>query len=180
MSFFDRPWTFWYTVMYTGLMTFFGIQAMKRWGFDRKDKFQIWRFTGLISFQWIFFFLVPEFLFQWAMKYQWVGEKLANDPTFADQAWRAYGIVYAWPLFFYTFFYDPHKIWIVWGVLLTFVIIPVFVLLRYGSKPSATLHQCKLHQTKQDGAHVQCHHEDSNAILHPVYRRVAVCVLSVQ
>src|SRR5207249_3403402 len=47
---------------------------------------------------------------------------------FADQAWRSYGIIYAWPLFFYTFFYDPHKIWVVWGVCLTFVVIPVFVL----------------------------------------------------
>jgi polyferredoxin len=72
--------------------------------------------------------LVPEFLFQYAIKYQWVGEKLASDPVFAQQAWRSYGIVYAWPLFFYTFFYNPHQIWVVWGLLLTFVIIPIFVL----------------------------------------------------
>ena len=128
LSFFDRPWSFWYTVMYTGLMTFFGIQALKRWGLDRKDKFQIWRFASLLSFQWLFFFIIPEFLFQWATRYQWVGERLASDSTFVDQAWRSYGIIYAWPLFFYTFFYDPHVIWVVWGVLLTFVIIPVFVI----------------------------------------------------
>ncbi len=128
MSFFERPWSFWYTVMYTALMTIFGLKALKRWGLDRKDRFQIWRFTSLLGFQWIFFFLVPEFLFQWAVKYQWVGEQLASDPQFADQAWRSYGIVYAWPLFFYTWLYDPHKIWIVWGVALTFVIIPLFVL----------------------------------------------------
>lgn len=128
LSFFDRPWSFWYTVLYTTLMTVFGIQAIKRWGLDRKDKFQIWRYVSLLSFQWIFFFLIPEYLFQYAVKYQWVGEKLATDPTFADQAWRTYGIVYAWPLFFYTFFYNPHQIWIVWGILLTFVVIPIFVL----------------------------------------------------
>jgi NosR/NirI family transcriptional regulator, nitrous oxide reductase regulator len=128
LSFFDRPWSFWYTVLYTALMTVFGLQALKRWGLDRKDKFQIWRYVSLISFQWIFFFLVPEFLFQYAVKYQWVGASLASDPTFADQAWRSYGIIYAWPLFFYTFFYNPHQIWVVWGVLLTFVIIPIFVL----------------------------------------------------
>lgn len=127
-SFFDRPWSFWYTVLYTALMTVFGLQALKRWGLDRKDKFQIWRYVSLISFQWVFFFLIPEFLFQYAVKYQWVGARLAGDPTFADQAWRSYGLIYAWPLFFYTFFYNPHQIWIVWGVLLTFVIIPVFVL----------------------------------------------------
>jgi polyferredoxin len=127
LSFFDRPWAFWYTVLYTVLMTVFGIQALKRWGIDRRDKFQIWRFASLISFQWVFFFLVPEFLFQWAIKYQWVGSALANDPQFADQAWRTYGIVYAWPLFFYTWLYDPHQIWVVWGVVLAFLLIPILV-----------------------------------------------------
>ena len=128
LSLFNRPWSFWYTILYTTLMTVFGLQALKRWGLDRKDKFQIWRYVSLLSFQWIFFFLIPEFLFQTAVQYQWVGAKLASDPTFAEQAWRSYGIIYAWPLFFYTFFYNPHQIWVIWGVLLTFVIIPVFVL----------------------------------------------------
>jgi thioredoxin reductase/polyferredoxin len=128
LSFLNRPWAFWYTVLYTTLMTLFGLQALKRWGLDRKDKFQIWRYVSLLSFQWIFFFLIPEFLFQTAVKYQWVGEKLASDPTFAEQAWRSYGVIYAWPLFFYTFFYNPHQVWVVWGVLLTFVLIPIFVL----------------------------------------------------
>ncbi len=127
MSFLERPWSFWYTVIYTALMTVFGVQAMKRWGLERKDRFQIWRFVCLLGFQWLFFFLVPEFLFQWAVEYRWVGE-LAQDPAFADQSWRSYGIVYAWPLFFYTFFYNPHHIWVVWGLLLTFVVIPIFVL----------------------------------------------------
>jgi thioredoxin reductase/polyferredoxin len=128
LSLLNRPWSFWYTVLYTTLMTVFGVQALKRWGLDRKDKFQIWRYVSLISFQWIFFFLVPEFLFQYAVKYEWVGSRLATDPVFAEQAWRSYGIIYAWPLFFYTFFYNPHQIWVVWGLLLTFVIIPIFVL----------------------------------------------------
>ena len=116
LSLADRPWAFWYTVLYTLLMTFFGVEALKRWGLERKDKFQIWRYISLLSFQWIFFFLIPEFLFQSAVKHQWIGEQLASDPVFAEQAWRSYGIVYAWPLFFYTFFYDPHQIWVVWGV----------------------------------------------------------------
>ena len=128
LSFLNRPWSFWYTVLYTLFMTVFGFQALKRWGLDRKDKFQIWRYVSLISFQWVFFFLIPEFLFQWAVRFQWVGARLASDPAFAQQAWRAYGIIYAWPLFFYTFFNNPPEIWVVWGVLLAFVIIPVFVL----------------------------------------------------
>ncbi|MBL8295146.1 MAG: NAD(P)-binding domain-containing protein [Bryobacterales bacterium] len=127
-SFFDRPMAFWYTVSYTAVMTVFGIQAAKRWGWDRKDRFQAWRYASLIGFQWVFFFLIPEVLFQWAVKYEWVGRELAADPNFANNAWRSYGIVYAWPLFFYTFFGAPHQIWIVWGLLLSFVILPVLVL----------------------------------------------------
>ena len=127
-TFFHRPWSFWYTVLYTGVITVFGIQAMKRWGIRRKDKFQIWRYVSLIGFQWLFFFVIPEFLFQWLVKYEWLGTKLAQDPTFARDAWRSYGLVYAWPLFFYTFFGDANRIWIVWGALLSFVFIPVLVL----------------------------------------------------
>jgi NosR/NirI family transcriptional regulator, nitrous oxide reductase regulator len=127
-SFGGRPWSFWYTVLYTAVVTIFGIQAMKRWGFDRKDKFQIWRYVSLIGFQWTFFFLIPEFLFRIAVEYQWVGAKLAADPNFANNAWRSYGMVYAWPLFFYTFFNNPADVWIVWGLILSFVLIPVLVL----------------------------------------------------
>jgi polyferredoxin len=127
-TFFDRPWSFWYTVLYTAIMTIFGLQAMKRWGFNRKDKFQIWRYVSLIGFQWTFFFLIPEYLFRWLVEYQWLGAKLAHDPSFARDAWRSYGIIYAWPLFFYTFFGDANRIWIVWGALLSFVLIPILVL----------------------------------------------------
>jgi NosR/NirI family nitrous oxide reductase transcriptional regulator len=133
LAFWNRPWSFWYTVLYTAIMTVFGLQAMRRWGLgkgrDAKlDRFQIWRYVSLISFQWIFFFLIPEFLFRWAVAYQWVGARLAHDPVFAGQAWRAYGLVYAWPLFFYTFFGNPSEVWVVWGLLLAFGIIPVLVL----------------------------------------------------
>ncbi len=125
-SFFGRPWAFWYTVLYTAVMTTFGVSAMKQWGFDKKDRLQILRYSSLIGFQWIMFFIVPEFLFQLAVEYRWVGEALASDPSFVGQPWRAYGIIYAWPLFFYTFFYDPHQIWVVWGAILTFAILPIF------------------------------------------------------
>ncbi len=126
-SFFNRGPGFWYTVAYTLVMSVFGIRAMKRWGFDRNDKFQIWRYASLLGFQWIFFFLVPEFLFQYAVQYEWVGT-LARDPQFAGAPWRSYGLIYAWPLFFYTFFDAPHQIWIVWGALLSFGILPLLAL----------------------------------------------------
>lgn len=128
LSFFERPWAFWYNILYAVVMTVFGVRALKRWGLDRRDTFQTWRYVTLISVQWIIAVIVPEILFQWAVRYEWVGAALANDPQFRDQAWRVYGIVYAWPLFFYTFLYDPHWIWVVWGAVLTFLILPVFAI----------------------------------------------------
>lgn len=124
-SFAGRPWTFWYTILYTAVMTVFGLEAMRKWGIRHQHRYQVCRFLSLILFQWVMFFLVPEYLFHAAVEHRWVGARLAADPQFAGQAWRAYGIVYAWPLFFYTFFYDPHQVWVVWGVLLTFVLVPV-------------------------------------------------------
>jgi thioredoxin reductase/polyferredoxin len=128
LAFGGRSWSFWYTVLYTVVMTVFGLQAMKRWGFDQNDKFQILRYISLISFQWIFFFIIPEFLFQVAVQNQWVGQALAGDPLFAQNAWRSYGLIYAWPLFFYTFFDNPHQIWVVWGLFLSFVLIPILAI----------------------------------------------------
>lgn len=128
LTFFERPWSFWYSVLYTLVMTVFGLQALRRWGLSRKDRFQVWRYASLLGFQWTFFFLIPEFLFQTLVRYQWLPQALAADPSFTNNAWRSYGLVYAWPLFFYTFLDAPHQIWVVWGVVLTFVLIPVLAL----------------------------------------------------
>ncbi|MCB1153622.1 NAD(P)-binding domain-containing protein [bacterium] len=99
--------SFMYSLLYCLVMTVFGAMAMKRWGFDLKDKYQIARFGSLLFFQWFFFFILPEFVF--------------HD-------WRAYGLVYAWPLFFNTFFDSPTMFYIAWGIVLAGVLIPVFVL----------------------------------------------------
>lgn len=128
LSFGGRGWSYWYTVLYTALMTVFGIQAAKRWGWETRDRFQMWRYASLIGFQWVFFFLIPEYLFRIAVENQWMGEALARDPNFVNNLWRSYGLVYAWPLFFYTFLGNPHKIWTYWGLLLSFGIIPALVL----------------------------------------------------
>ena len=102
-------------------ITVFGLQALKRWGLDRDDRFQIWRYISLIGFQWLFFFLIPEALFQ-------VLSRMPNAPSYTAQPWRSYGIIYAWPLFFHTFFDNPDRVWVIWGIVLAFVLIPLFVL----------------------------------------------------
>ncbi|MBI5086870.1 MAG: NAD(P)-binding domain-containing protein [Acidobacteria bacterium] len=118
LAFFGRPFGFWYTVLYTLVLTGFGVESLIKWGIRRRDRFQTRRFATLIGFQWLFYFLIPEFLFR-----AWV-----TNPALQSEAWRSYGIIYAWPLFLHTFFGNPHPVWIVWGLLLTFVLIPVLVL----------------------------------------------------
>ena len=71
LSFFQRPWAFWYTVLYTALMTGFGLQALKRWGLDRKDKLHLsatarYFMAGVLRY-------IPEMtlvLNQWANSYK--------------------------------------------------------------------------------------------------------------
>lgn len=107
-----RSPSFWYTVLYSVVMVTFGIPAIIRWGFKPNDKYQIVRYLCLIGFQLIFFFIIPEFIMYTLDKAQY---------------WRSYGFFYAWPLFFPTFFYDPPFAYVIWGILLSFLIIPIFV-----------------------------------------------------
>lgn len=107
-----RSPSFWYTVLYSVVMVGFGIPAIRRWGIKPKDKYQINRYISLIGFQLIFFFVIPEFIMFAIDKAHW---------------WRSYGFFYAWPLFFPTFFYGPPLGYVIWGILLTLVVIPIFV-----------------------------------------------------
>ena len=121
---FGRSGPFWYTLVYTFAMTIFGLRAMHRWGFERRDRFQILRYCSLLAFQWIFFFIIPELLYGFFTQHQPLADVLGGH----DQSWRSYGILYAWPLFFYTFFYNPPMIWVIWGIILSFVLIPLLTL----------------------------------------------------
>lgn len=106
--FFGRDTNFWYAALYTVIMIVYGHKAMQRWGKD--DPWQKKRFMSLILFQVFFFFILP---------------------TFILDTWRAYGLVYAWPLFFNTFFDNPPLFYLVWGAILAFVGIPIMSVL-YG------------------------------------------------
>lgn len=124
---FNRGGPFWYTVLYCVVMTVFGIQAMKRWGFDRKDKFQIARYCTLIGVQWLLFFILPEFV--WHSLATWFG---ASEAT--ARGYLAYGLAYPWPLYLESFNKgwgqapDAQSLfWVVWGIFLTFVVIPIVV-----------------------------------------------------
>jgi NosR/NirI family nitrous oxide reductase transcriptional regulator len=107
---------YWYSGLYTLIVTIFGLRAAIRWG--KHDRYQRWRYASLIGFQWIFAFIIPEFV------------AYAHDQ---QNYWRAYGIEYAWPLFFNTFFDQPPWWYVAWGALFAFVIIPWFAI-RHGKR----------------------------------------------
>lgn len=108
VSFGGRDLAGWYPALYSVVVAAFGIQAMRRWWFD---PYQRKRYASLIFFQVFFFFLLPEFI-------------LYN--------WRAYGLVYVWPLGLspvtlegYTS--DPSKFYFYWALLISLVGIPLLV-----------------------------------------------------
>lgn len=117
----DVP-AFWYTVLYTLFVVGFGIPAAIRWG--RHDSYQRWRYASYLSFQ-VGFFLIVNF-------------GLAR--LMPQYYWRGWGLYQPFPLFYNTFFWwypgDPAAIkwfFIGFGLLLTFVLIPLFVR-RHGMR----------------------------------------------
>lgn len=109
---------FWYSALYTVVMLLFGVQAARRWG--ERSRYQRWRYASLLGFQVVFFFLLPNFV-----------APFVGTPEMRAEAWRSYGLFYAWPLFIYTFFTHT-RIWLIWGAVLAFVLIPIFA--RYFGK----------------------------------------------
>lgn len=117
----DVP-AFWYTALYTLFVVGFGLPAARRWG--RHDSYQRWRYASYLSFQVGFFLIVNFGLARLMPKYYW----------------RGWGLYQPFPLFYNTFFWwypgDPATIkwfFIGFGLLLTFVIIPLFVR-RHGMR----------------------------------------------
>ncbi len=113
--------SFWYAGWYTAFMSYFGMKAYKRWGVGFNDSYQKKRYVTLITTQWTLGFLVPEFI-MWYVHHTAGASTALGSP---DYAWKAYGFEYAWPLQFHQFFYDISVFYIVWGLLVSFVVIPI-------------------------------------------------------
>jgi len=114
--------SFWYSALYTLLMTVFGLRAMKRWSRNWTDRYQIYRFSSLICFQLLSFVLIECVL----------------AIFFRDVWWRAYAVNNPFPLLFDSFYglsdRSPDQIqqtlkWVFvgFGLLMTFVVIPISV-----------------------------------------------------
>lgn len=131
--------SFYYSLAYCVCVLAFGIRRIKR----RKTPYVKLQTICLTLIQWVPLFILPYFVFPYlgangAFAHggigQWFGETfLSNGPgTPADQYWRAFGFILAWPLFVFNLFTDaPLWGWLVLGFVQTFVIIP-FIVWRWG------------------------------------------------
>ena len=142
--------SFWYTLVYTTVIAWFGWQRVQR----RRTPYVTRQTLTLFLVQALPLFLLPELLLPW-LGYRGAfdhgaGRALADalfEPyvSAADLAarhwpdwghprayWRAYGFILAWPLNVYNIFtHEPRWAWIGIGFVQTFVLIPLAVL-RWG------------------------------------------------
>lgn len=130
---------FYYSLAYTTAIIVFGIRRIRR----RKTpyvKVQTWT---LIAIQVIPLFLLPYVILPWMGNnglfdhgvLGWIADRLfpVVDYGHGREYWRAFGLILAWPLFFWNVFnHQPLWLWLIISFVQTFVIIPL--LIRYWGK----------------------------------------------
>ncbi|MFQ5414751.1 MAG: NAD(P)-binding domain-containing protein [Phycisphaerae bacterium] len=112
---------FWYAALYSLIMTFFGLKAYRRWGVAYNDGYQKKRYACLIATQWTLGFIVPAVIMYWV--HHAIGDNMWLGK--AGNYWHAFGIELAFPLFFSMFFYDVGLFYLVYGLIATFILIPI-------------------------------------------------------
>jgi NosR/NirI family transcriptional regulator, nitrous oxide reductase regulator len=129
---------FYYSLAYTVAIVLFGYKRIKR----RNTPYITWQTLSLMAFQVLPLFLLPYFILPiagYAGAFDSGFMKTIADNLFpvcgydyGREYWRAFGLILAWPLFFWNFFTSqPMAWWLVIGGIQTFVIIPALVY-RYG------------------------------------------------
>jgi NosR/NirI family transcriptional regulator, nitrous oxide reductase regulator len=129
---------FYYSLAYTTAIVLFGWKRIQR----RKTPYITRQTLSLMAFQLFPLFLFPYFLlpilgYSGAFDHGFL--KTAADHLFpvcgydyGREYWRAFGLILAWPLFFWNFMTaQPMTWWLVIGCVQTFVIIPLIVY-RWG------------------------------------------------
>src|SRR4051812_21413171 len=129
---------FYYSLAYTLCVTLFGLRRIRR----KKTPYIAAQTLTLIAIQAVPLFLLPYIVLPWAGNNGWfdsgVGKTIA-DALFpianyghGREYWRAFGIILAWPLFFWNVFTDqPMWTWLIISFIQTFVIIPL-IIFRWG------------------------------------------------
>jgi len=128
---------FYYSLAYCLVILIFGIRRIQH----RRTPYVKKQTISLGLFQWIPLFLLPYIFLPWAGANGWFAEgsplygfaniffESRDDGAGYDRAyWRAFGVVLAWPLFFFNVFTDqPMWGWLIVSLIQTFVIIPLIV-----------------------------------------------------
>ncbi len=112
---------FWYALVYSVVMTVFGVKAYRRWGVAYNDSYQKKRYISLIVVQWTLGFIIPAVIMYWVHfkigDNMWLGK--------AGNYWHAFGIELAFPLYFSMFFYDVGLFYLIFGLVSAFIVIPI-------------------------------------------------------
>ncbi len=112
---------FWYAFAYSLVMTVFGIKAYYRWGVAYNDAHQKKRYISLIVTQWTLGFLIPGVVMYWI--HHKVGDNMWLGAS--GNYWHAFGLELPFPLYFSMFFYDVGLLYLIYGLLVTFIVIPI-------------------------------------------------------
>ncbi|MEC9476679.1 MAG: NAD(P)-binding domain-containing protein [Planctomycetota bacterium] len=126
---------FWYSLTYTLVVLIFGIGRMRR----RRTPYVRWQTWTLISIQAIPLFVLPYLILPWLGNNGYFaagwGQVIA-DALFpvaegygpGREYWRAFGLILAWPLFFWNVFTEqPLMAWLVISLIQTFVLLPLAI-----------------------------------------------------
>ncbi|MHC4548506.1 MAG: NAD(P)-binding domain-containing protein [Planctomycetota bacterium] len=116
--------SFHYTLAYSLCIVIFGLRRIRR----RKTRYVTVQTYTLMAVQVLPLFLLPQILLPWLDANGWMPDWI--ERTFFPGAswWRAYGLVLAWPLFFWNLATSqPLWGWLVLSLVQTGVIIPLLV-----------------------------------------------------
>jgi thioredoxin reductase/polyferredoxin len=125
---------FYYSVAYCLAVIFFGLARIRR----RKTLYVRIQTYTLMAIQVIPLFLLPYVLLPWAGNNGWFDDgfcKTIADALFpianyghGREYWRSFGLILAWPLFFYNVFTnEPMWTWLAISFVQTFVLIPAII-----------------------------------------------------
>jgi len=119
-----RDPSFYYTLAYSLCVVVFGLGRMAR----RQTPYVRRQTWTLMAIQILPLFLLPQILLPWMGANGWIPGWIEVAFFPGESWWRAYGIILAWPLFFWNLASaQPVWGWLVLSLVQTFVIIPLMV-----------------------------------------------------
>ena len=119
-----RDPSFYYTLAYSLCVVAFGVGRMRR----RPTPYVRLQTWVLMAIQIVPLFLLPQIVLPWMGANGWIPGWIEHTFFPGQSWWRAYGIILAWPLFFWNLAsHQPLWGWLILSLVQTFVIIPLIV-----------------------------------------------------